>query len=82
MAVKVFKDRKSAKKELIIARDICQSNLKGLAILEDDGKISRPSIARKLGVPLFSVFIVYRYLGEENIKDVFIKSILSKRDII
>ena len=40
VAVKVFKHLENSKKELRVAKEICQSNLKGLSTLEDYGTIS------------------------------------------
>ena len=82
MAIKVFGDLRDAEKELKIAKDICGKSLKGLAILEDDGIIEGQNVARDLHVPTNSKFIVYRYIGKMNVKEIWDTTPFSKRDIV
>ena len=45
VVIKVFRKRRDSQIELKIAQDICGSNLKGLAVLEDFGTISNGPLA-------------------------------------
>ena len=60
MVVKVTKDLLSAQSELAVARNVCTKNLKGLAVLEDDGVINDEDSAQSLGALPNSIFIVYK----------------------
>ena len=83
MAVKVFKKLENSEKELEVAKEICQSNLTGLATLEDYGTISDRGIANAVGAGESTKFIVYKYI-QKNLKVMLIdkKLSFSKQDII
>ena len=57
MVVKVTKDHLSSQSELAVARNVCTKNLKGLAVLEDDGVINDEDSAQSLGALPNSIFI-------------------------
>ena len=67
VAVKVFKHIENSEKELQVAKDICRSNLRGLAVLEDFGTISDIRIANAVGASVDSKFVVYTYI-QKNLK--------------
>ena len=51
--------------------------------MEDDGLVDHPDVAGDLYVPINSIFIVYRYIGNKSLKDLWDEKVpFSKRDII